>query len=192
VLFVGTWEGRKRGAWLAERFGAEVLPRHPTAKLVMVSDRCDVEPGVTWVRFPSDDELARLYRSSWVFCMPSLYEGFGMPYLEAMSHGLPVVATPNPGSRLVLDGGAGLLTLDADLGITLANLLDDVATRTRLAATGRQRAKHYSWERVLSEHEKAYERAIELFGDDRSGRRASTRVGRGPNLTDRYGVGRTP
>src|SRR5205807_260622 len=119
ILFVGTWEGRKRGAFLADRFATDVLTRHPRARLMMVSDRCADQPGLTWIRFPSDEELSRLYRSSWLFCMPSTYEGFGMPYLEAMGHGLPVVATPNPGSRFLLQGGAGVLASDSVLGPTL-------------------------------------------------------------------------
>lgn len=163
VLFVGTWEGRKRGAFLADRFAEEVLPHHPQARLIMVSDRCEERPGVTWVRFPSDEEMSRLYRSAWLFCVPSTYEGFGMPYLEAMTHSLPVVATPNPGARLVLQGGAGVLTADADLGRTLSALLEDEGSRARLATAGQARAMDFSWERVLTEHEAAYERAIRTF-----------------------------
>ena len=163
VLFVGTWEGRKRGALLADQFAAEVLPRHPQARLIMVSDRCPERPGVEWVRFPSDGELSRLYRSAWVFCMPSSYEGFGMPYLEAMAHGLPVVSTPNPGARFVLRGGAGVLATDADLGGAVAALLADAHRRERLSQAGRERAADFSWERVVGEHEAAYARAIEMF-----------------------------
>lgn len=164
LLFVGTWEGRKRGAFLADVFTREVLPRHPRATLVMVSDRCDERPGVVWNRFPSDAALSRLYRSAWVFCMPSTYEGFGMPYLEAMAHGLPVVATPNPGARFVLRQEAGVLSSDEDLGHTLASLLGDHEVRSRLARAGCQRALEFSWERVLMEHESAYARAISTFG----------------------------
>ncbi len=163
VLFVGTWEGRKRGAFLVDRFVADVLPQHPTAQLTMVSDRCDEQPGVRWIRFPTDEELSRLYRSSWLFSMPSTYEGFGMPYLEAMTHGVPVVATQNPGARFVLQGGAGVLTSDAALGRTISALLDDESARARLAAAGRARALAFSWERVLTEHEHAYGAAITRF-----------------------------
>lgn len=166
VLFVGTWEGRKRGSFLVDRFVADVLPRHPNARLTMVSDRCDEQPGVTWVRFPTDEEMSRLYRSSWLFCMPSTYEGFGMPYLEAMTHGLPVVATPNPGARFVLKGNSGVLASDADLGPTLSALLGDEDARSRLEAAGRARALDFSWERVLTEHERAYGAAITRFARD--------------------------
>jgi glycosyltransferase involved in cell wall biosynthesis len=168
VLFVGTWEGRKRGAFLADHFAREVLPRHPEATLTMVSDQCEQRPGVRWVRFPTDQELSRLYRSAWLFCMPSTYEGFGMPYLEAMAHGLPVVATPNPGARYVLRGDAGVIVCEADLGRIVSELLEDADRRARLATAGRTRALDFSWDRVVTEHEAAYERAIATFTRKRS------------------------
>lgn len=163
ILFVGTWAGRKRGAFLASRFAAEVLPRHPTAELVMVSDWCPALTGVRWVRFPSDEELSHLYSTAWVFCMPSSYEGFGMPYLEAMTHGLPVVATPNPGALHVIERGAGLIVDDDDLGRSLADLLGDPGARRRLAASGSRRSQAFSWARVVEQHEAAYQLAIERF-----------------------------
>jgi glycosyltransferase involved in cell wall biosynthesis len=95
-----------------------------------------------------------------------------MPYLEAMAHGLPVVATSNPGARLVMRGGGGVLTPDSDLGHTLSGLLGDEASRARLATAGRARAMDFSWERVLTEHETAYQRAIATF-DRRTGRAAA-------------------
>lgn len=163
VLFVGTWHGRKRGAFLADTFERFVLPQHPTAELLMVSDHCVERPGVRWIPVPSDEELASLYQSAWVFCLPSTYEGFGLPYLEACAHGTPVVATPNPGARHVLARGAGLLVDDRDLGAAVARLLGDSEARARLARAGKDRALDFSWSRVLDEHEAAYALAIARF-----------------------------
>lgn len=163
VLFVGTWHGRKRGAFLADVFERLVLPRHPTAELLMVSDRCVERPGVKWIQFPGDEQLAALYRSAWVFCLPSTYEGFGMPYLEALTHGLPVVATPNAGSLHVLERDAGMLVEDERIGPTLSQLLGDPDARARLAEAGRHRAADFSWRRVAHEHEAAYALAMDRF-----------------------------
>lgn len=171
VLFVGTWHGRKRGAFLADTFERFVLPRHPTAELLMVSDHCVARPGVRWIPVPSDEELASLYRFAWIFCLPSTYEGFGLPYLEACAHGTPVVATPNAGSQHVLARGAGLLVDDAGLGTAVARLLGDSEARARLAQAGRIRARDFTWSRVLDEHEAAYALAVARFARYRVNRK---------------------
>jgi glycosyltransferase involved in cell wall biosynthesis len=164
VLFVGTWRGRKRGELLHDVFQREVRPVIPDAELVMVSDACDPGPGVRWLRRPSDAELQTLYRQATVFCLPSAYEGFGLPYLEAMAHATAVVATPNPGSRFILgDGRHGAVVDEARLGESLRDLLTNVARRSALAEAGRRRAADFSWDQVLDAHELAYERAVHAW-----------------------------
>jgi glycosyltransferase involved in cell wall biosynthesis len=164
VLFVGTWHGRKRGRVLWEVFCREVKPRIPEAQLWMVSDRCCDAEGVTWLSRPSDSQLGELMGRAWVFCMPSTYEGFGIPYLEAMAHGTPVVTTPNPGARHLLDGGAGgLVVRDLDLGSAMVSCLEDRELRARLGSAALARAQAFSWSRVVSDHERAYRDAVEAW-----------------------------
>jgi phosphatidylinositol alpha-mannosyltransferase len=161
ILFVGTWEGRKRGAALHSAFQQYVLPRIPDARLLMVCDREVYGPGVEWIEFPSDDELRKLYGRAHVFCLPSSYEGFGIPYAEAMSQATPVVSTPNPGAEYVLDGGrAGVLTSLESLGESLVRLLEDETERARVAVAGRERAADFGWPSILDAHERAYEAAL--------------------------------
>ena len=127
----------------------------------MVSDRCDEGDGVRWLGSPTDEELKSLYERAWAFCLPSTYEGFGIPYLEAMAHGAAVVASPNPGSvYLVRDTKAGVITHDESLGTTLVNILTDERLRLSLAAAGFERAKAFAWDRVIDRYEAAYEHAI--------------------------------
>lgn len=161
VLFVGTWEGRKRGRWLRDVFYSDVLPFHPTARLVMVSDHCEESAHVVWKRSPDDRALSELYARAWVFCLPSTYEGFGQPYVEAMAHGTPVVATPNPGSNYVSRGGAAaLIAEDAQLGRSLCRVLSDYRWRESLAALGMRRAADFGWERACEAHEVAFTAAM--------------------------------
>jgi len=161
VLFVGTWEGRKRGRMLRDVFEAYTLAAHPTAKLLMVSDRCEETEHVQWIVNPSDRALSELYARSWLFCMPSTYEGFGQPYVEAMAHGTAVLATPNPGIHLVSSGGLSAAVVDDDaLGPAMVDLLANDDRRRMLAARGLERAADFGWERCCLAHERAFGEAI--------------------------------
>ncbi len=162
ILFVGTWGGRKRGELLHRTFREQVQPALPDAELWMVSDECEAAAGVRWFQAPSDAELRDLFSRAWVFCLPSTYEGFGIPYLEAMTQGVPTVASSNPGSRMLLEEGRrGIIAGDAELGGCLLELLRDPERREAMAAVGRERASEFSWERMAERHEEAYRSAIE-------------------------------
>jgi glycosyltransferase involved in cell wall biosynthesis len=105
----------------------------------------------------SDQELADLYGSAWVFCLPSTYEGFGIPYIEAMASGCPVVATPNPGAIEVTSGGTdGLVVPDGELGATLNRLLGSARERERLAQRGLAAARGFSLAEIAHRYEQIY------------------------------------
>lgn len=160
ILFVGTYENRKRGRLLAEVFEREVLPEVPDARLWMVcSDAPTDLPGVEVLGRLSDEELASRYRQAWVFCLPSSYEGFGIPYAEAMAAGCAVAATPNPGALEVLRGGdLGIIAPDEGLGSALTDLLSDAAVRHALAARGQADAARFDWPSVLARYRQVYRR----------------------------------
>jgi glycosyltransferase involved in cell wall biosynthesis len=97
-------------------------------------------------RIPETD-LDLLYRSATVMAFPSLYEGFGIPVLEAMSRACPVVASDVGGLPEVI-GGAGELVDPLDVvgwANALGDLVDDPARRTVLVRLGFDRAKHFDW-----------------------------------------------
>lgn len=164
ILFVGTWEGRKRGSLLHRVFQDKIRPAIGNARLWMVSDYAEEAEGVTWFPNPTDTELAELYQRAWTFCLPSNYEGFGIPYVEAMANGLAVVATPNPGADHVLASGRyGLIVNPDELGEALIDTLVDDGRRERLITASAQRVADYSWDRLVGQYEQAYDLAIRRF-----------------------------
>jgi phosphatidylinositol alpha-mannosyltransferase len=157
ILFVGTYLNRKRGALLMEIFQNEIRPAVPDAQLVMVCSDAPEAPGVVRTGRISDADLVAWYQRSWVFCLPSTYEGFGIPYAEALMSGLPVVASPNPGARYVLgDSEAGTIAEDAELGRHLIRLLTDHQARTSAGNAAVRRAQEFSLHRVLTRYEELY------------------------------------
>jgi alpha-1,3-rhamnosyl/mannosyltransferase len=164
VLAVGTLEPRKNLPRLVQAFAAlpEALQAaHPLvvvgatgwrtgqtlAALQSLGDRCRMLGHV------SDAALAELYRRSAVFCYPSLAEGFGLPVLEAMAAGAPVLTSDV--SSLPEVGGDAVAYADP-LDVTaiangLKRLLSDPARRDQLASAGRARAATFSWDRFAGE-----------------------------------------
>ena len=101
----------------------------------------------------SEDELRALYAGAPVFAYPSLYEGFGLPVLEAMAAGAPVM-TSNVSSLPEVAGDAALLVDPTDvsaIGIALTRLLADPVLAEDLRARGRARAAEFSVERTARE-----------------------------------------
>ncbi len=161
VLYVGTWDGRKRGRWLHELFVSRILKEIPDARLDFVSDRALPHPSIDFVSFPDDRTLAELYRRAWVFAYPSVYEGFGIPYLEALASGTAVVASPNGGAAHVLaDGRYGVIADDHSFPEKLIELLRGAERRRTMEAQGLERARELSWDAVAKQHRVVYEKAI--------------------------------
>lgn len=157
VLFVGTAEGRKRGQFLADAFTRDVRSKVPNAELWAVTDAPLTGEGIVNLGRVSQADLCDYFRQAWAFCLPSTYEGFGVPYIEAMASGTAVVATENPGAMEVLDDGAyGLIASDSKLGGILANLLMDEEIRKSYELKGLSRSQNYGWDNVVVEYEKVY------------------------------------
>lgn len=157
LLFVGTMHGRKRGAMLLDLFQREIRAKVPDAEFWAVCENAIEGPGVRWFGRVSAETLTDLYRRAWVFCLPSSYEGFGVPYIEAMASGTPVVASPNVGAREVTqEGRSGLVVRDDMLAATLTRVLTDAALRERLCAAGLERAQDFGWDRVCAQYEALY------------------------------------
>jgi glycosyltransferase involved in cell wall biosynthesis len=142
VLAVGTLEPRKnlrRVAEAARRAGLEL-------RVAGAAGWGGVEaPGR--VGEVSDDELAALYRGARALVFPSLYEGFGIPVLEAMASGTPVV-TSRGGATEEVAGGAAVHVDPLDVDSIAVGIGEADARRDELRALGLERARAYSWDRV--------------------------------------------
>jgi len=109
-----------------------------------------------------DNRLAALYHGATIVCHASRAEGFGMTCLEAMSAGVPLVATDLPSVRELAAGHALLVPVeDADaLAAAIAALLADERRRRELAESGRERARAFTWQRMAAAVLGAYRRAL--------------------------------
>ncbi len=151
VLAVGTLEPRKnlgRVVEAAKRIGAEL-------RVVGAEGWGGVKVG-GWLGRVSDEELAALYRGARVVAYPSLYEGFGLPVLEAMACGAPVV-TSRGGATEEVSGAAAVLVDPLDVASIASGLEEASSRRDELHAAGLERAKAFSWDRVARETWAVYE-----------------------------------
>jgi glycosyltransferase involved in cell wall biosynthesis len=142
VLAVGTLEPRKnlaRAVEAARLSGVEL-------RVVGASGWGGVDvPG--WLGRVDDDELAALYRGARCLVFPSLYEGFGLPILEAMACGTPVV-TNGAGATAEVAGGAAVLVDARDAEAIAAGMTEAGARRDELVALGLERARGFTWDRT--------------------------------------------
>ena len=165
-LFVGTLEPRKNLDMLLEAW--REMRRHRTVDLVLAGRRrADFpeilpESGLRLAGEVADSDLPALYSGALGFVYPSLYEGFGLPVLEAMQCGAPVIASH------AVEEAAGDAAIYADTPRELAGALAELASRPELAAATRQlslaRAREFSWERTARLTRQVYEEARARFG----------------------------
>ena len=143
-----------------------VLPGYPTPfddALAGSLARLGLEGRVRLLGWVSEADLEGLYAAARCFVFPSLAEGFGLPVLEAMQRGVPVACSH--ASSLPEVAGDAVRYFDpldvADIRGAIAELLEDDALRSRLAAAGLERAQLFSWERAAAETIAVYERVWE-------------------------------
>ncbi len=153
---------------------AKLTASHPDTVLVLTGGEAHMEDEVRMIaqslgiaervkrtgRIPASD-LDALYREAAGLTFPSLYEGFGLPVLEAMSRDCPVIAADATALPEVVQD-AGLLVPPEDTegwSRAMAALLDDDLLRVRLIAAGRERARHYDWGQSARALAEVYRRA---------------------------------
>ncbi|HEX6401365.1 MAG TPA: glycosyltransferase family 1 protein, partial [Actinomycetota bacterium] len=160
ILYVGTIQPRKNLTTLVDAF-ARIRARHPDAGLVIAGAKGwlyepflrrlrdpDIGPSVVLAGRVAEADLPALFAAAELFVYPSLFEGFGLPPLEAMASGTPVVCSDATSLPEVV-GDAGLLVppLDVDgWAAAIERLLGDEDERARLRAAGIARAGGFTWD----------------------------------------------
>jgi glycosyltransferase involved in cell wall biosynthesis len=172
ILAIGTIEPRKDLPRLVDAFDA-VAEEYPDVKLVVAGPdgwgadafraayrRAKHRDRVVRLGFVSEDDRNALLRGATLFAYPSLYEGFGLPPLEAMSAGTPVVTTSSGGIPEVVDDAAIVVPPgDTDaLAGGLARVLDDPELVDQLRARGFANIARFSWDRTADELAALYRR----------------------------------
>jgi len=175
ILFVGTLEPRKNLSRLLEAYSMLSSTLRKKHTLVIVGGRgwgnenihsiikdYDLRNNVKIMGYLSDEELASVFREAYLFIMPSLYEGFGLPLLEAMNAGIAVLAS-NTSSMPEVVGDAGIF-FDPNSAQSIKSSLETVILnpnlRKSLSRKGIERAKEFSWHKTSKETLKLFESAM--------------------------------
>jgi glycosyltransferase involved in cell wall biosynthesis len=174
VLSVATSQPHKNLLRLVEAF-ARVRDTHPETRLVLVGGAGQAQAelavsaalhgitdAVTFTGWIDDRTLDAIYAGAELFVYPSLCEGFGLPLLEAMQRGVPVLSSR--ATSLPEVGGDAVDYVDArdvgDLARGLSRLLDGPSRRAELVAAGTRQLARFSWRRTADETLASYERAL--------------------------------
>jgi glycosyltransferase involved in cell wall biosynthesis len=158
LLLRAMTELRRRSIDLRVVLAGGADPRIDTAAMVAAHGLTPDDVIVTG--YVDEARAAALLRDAAMFVFPSLYEGFGMPLIEAMAAGVPVIAARS-GAAIETVGEAGLLvdTADAlDMAAAIERLLGDDALRASLVAAGRARASTFTWDRAAAQTLTVYRR----------------------------------
>lgn len=175
ILAVGNIQPRKNLPRLVAAF-ASIAAEYPDYQLVVVGQSAwrgseveaavrnyGLEGRVRFTGYVSDEDLVTLYSGATAVCYPSLYEGFGLPPLEAMACGTPTITSKTSSLPEVV--GDAALTVDPssidEIAAALHRIIQDDALRAELRRRGLARAAGFSWERTARRTKEVYDRVLE-------------------------------
>jgi len=177
MLYVGRFDPYKNACGLMDVFAAvrktaklDVRlrmvgppdPRYPEAR--QRAEELGVNPFIDWIGYVDGAELVREYQQADVFVLLSKYEGFGLPVLEAMACGTPVVCSNRSSLPEVAGDAAAVVDPDDAAGAAaeIVRVLEEPGRAGELARRGRERAAGFTWRRTAEQTLAAYERARRL------------------------------
>lgn len=166
ILFVGRVEDHRKGFDLLENAFERV--RQPNWTLTVVGVIGEEKRAALQAKFGvalrilgvvDEDKLENEYAAASIFVMPSRYEGFGMPYIEAMRYGVPVIGTRVGGIPETVPAGTGFLINSEDqdaLADAIVRLANSAETRSEIGAAGKAWSEHFHWDRIVDQLEVHY------------------------------------
>lgn len=175
VMYLGTLEPRKNIPTLIRAFSAARKELGPDIRLVLSGGKgwfyeqifqlikeLKIEDDVHFTGYVPDEDLPALYSSAAVFAYPSIYEGFGLPPLEAMACGAPVI-TSNTSSLPEVVGDAGI-TVDPydvkELSSSIIRVLSDSDLRNSMREKGLKQAARFNWENTAKQTLEVYQKVL--------------------------------
>ncbi len=176
LLFVGNLQPRKNLQGLLEAFRILRVEKRVEHRLVVVGKRTAlsgellarasdpaIRDAITFTGYVDDDDLVKLMNAADLFVYPSYYEGFGLPVIEAMACGTPVLTSQRSALPEISGGAAALVepSFHDQIAESILVLLRDPILRPRLRAAGLKRAAQFTWENAARETVAVYRRVIE-------------------------------
>ena len=173
ILFVGQPIPRKGPEYLIKAM-ANVIRKYPDAKCVFVGYKSspeiekmckslNIEKNVIFIGFLNEEEKIDAYRSADVFVLPTLYEGFGIVFIEAMASGCPIVTTNVAGVPEIVENiKNGILTRPRnsdDIATGIIKILDSKALARKISKNNTKKAKLYDWNKLVKLYESCFEDA---------------------------------
>lgn len=174
ILYVGTVEPRKNLRTLIRSF-KEIRNRYdislviagrlvyPSDDIVSYPNKLGINKDVIFTGYVDEETLFHLYNNAKIFIFPSLYEGFGLPPLEAMACGTPVIISDIPPLKEI--AGEAALTFDPkdfeELTENIRKILDSESLQNDMIKKGLHRVNEYSWEKTAALTIQTYKKALE-------------------------------
>jgi glycosyltransferase involved in cell wall biosynthesis len=174
ILFVGTIEPRKNIPTILKAFS--ILKKRDHLTLILAGGKgwlyddilalphnLGIQDDVVFTGYVDEKTILYLYNYATAVLYPSFYEGFGLPVIEAMSCGVPVIISDIPPLREVTKGAALVFNPDdhEELAHKIEMILSSESLRSELIQKGLQKANEYSWEKVVTSTIQAYKKALE-------------------------------
>ena len=175
MLYVGQWRAHKNIVKLIRAFHLAKRRYQLDAQLVLVGkidkkspevletiQKLNLRSDVILTGYVPDDELPYMYQGSELFVFPSLYEGFGLPPLEAMASGIPVIASNSSAIPEILGDAAKYFDPFSieDIAKTIVEVMTNFSLRKRLRNAGLKQANKYSFDKMARETLKVYKEIL--------------------------------